>query len=277
MKTRLIICLAFALIGFLAYTTCIQSNVLAFPGGISGFSGSINTGGQYCGSCHIYSSSKKSNNFKIVSNIPNTGYVPSQIYNFSILINSKQPRAGFDVRIENAQGLVAGEITNVDDLSRTEQGELIHTYDSFLKDSVGKFDFTWKAPIEGGIANVYAVVATLLNNGTNDMDTLNLFNFSLNQDITSSINENYLNRSFTDFYAFEENGNIEIRYHISTPSEVTITLVDNKGTVTKTLFHGNAVSGTQSESFKSSELPEGIYLVKMLTDKELQTTKIVIN
>lgn len=277
MKTKLLICLAFALLGFIAYTTCVQSNVSAFPGGISGFSSSINTGGQNCSSCHFISSTAKSNNFKIINDIPSTGYVPNKVYKFSILINSKQPRAGFDVRIENAEGLVAGEVTNADDLARTEQGELIHTYETFLNQGLGKFDFTWTAPAEGGVANVYAAVATLLNNGTNDMDTLNLFNFSLAQDITTSINENYLYGSKTDFYAFEENRNVIVKYNVATQSEVTITLVDSKGTMSKTLFTGNTVAGSHAESFKSSELPKGIYLVKMIADEKVKTTKIVIN
>lgn len=278
MKTRFLIWLALILVGFLAYTTCIQSNVSAWPGGVSGYSGSINTGGQYCSSCHFISSSEKSNNFKIVSDIPTSGYAPDQVYKFSILINSKQPRAGFDVRIENVEGLVAGEVANVDDRARTEQGELIHTYETFMDEGFGKFDFTWKAPAEGGTVNLNAAVATLLNNGTNDMDTLNLFNFSISQDInTTSISENYLDESSADFYAFEENGNVMVRYNVKTLSEVTISLIDSKGTMNKTLFTAKVVSGTHSESFKSNELPKGIYLIKMIANGNMKTTKMVIN
>ena len=277
MKTHFLIWPAFVLLGFLAYTTCVQSNISAYPGGISGYSGSINTGGKYCSSCHSISSTEKSNNFKIISDIPSSGYIPNQVYNFSILINSKQPRAGFDIRIENAAGLVAGEVANIDDLSRTEQGELIHTYETFLNEGVGKYDFTWKAPAEGGVANVYAAVATLLNNGTSGMDTLNLFNFLLDQDITTSITENYLNKSATDLFAFEENGNVVVRYHISIPSEVNITLVNSKGIVSKTVFNGIAISGTQSESFNSNELAKGIYLIKMIANGNVKTTKMMIN
>ena len=185
--------------------------------------------------------------------------------------------SGFDIRIENAAGLVAGEVANIDDLSRTEQGELIHTYETFLNEGVGKYDFTWKAPAEGGVANVYAAVATLLNNGTSGMDTLNLFNFSLDQDIATSITENYLNKSATDLFAFEENGNLVVRYHISIPSEVNITLVNSKGIVSKTVFNGNAISGTQSESFNSNELAKGIYLIKMIANGNIKTTKMMTN
>lgn len=277
MKTKLLICFAFGIIGFLAYTTCIQSTVSAWPGGVNGYSGSINTGGQYCSSCHFISSTEKSDNFKIVSDIPSTGYVPSQVYKFSILINSKQPRAGFDVRIENAEGLVAGEVANVDNRARTEQGELTHTFNTNIEEGVGKFDFTWKAPSEGGLVNVYAAVASLLGNGGSDMDTLNLFNFSINQDVSTSISENYLNNPTADFYAFQEDENIVVRYYVSIPSAIEISLVDSKGTVGKTLLNGKATSGTQSEIFNSNELSKGIYLVKMIANGEMKTTKIVIN
>jgi hypothetical protein len=277
MKTKLLVCLAFGIIGFLAYTTCIQSNVSAWPGGVNGYSGSINTGGQYCSSCHFISSTEKSNNFKIVSDIPTSGYVPDQVYKFSILINSKQPRAGFDIRIENADGLIAGAVANLDNKTKTQLGELTHTFNTNIENGSGKYDFTWKAPTEGGIVSVYAAVASLLGNEGSDMDTLNLFNFSLSQDISTSVSENYLNESTKDFYAFQENGNVVVRYNVSTPSVIEITLVDSKGTVSKPLFNGKTVSGTQSETFNSNELSKGIYLVKMIANGEMKTTKMVIN
>lgn len=277
MKTKLLICFAFGIIGFLAYTTCIQSTVSAWPGGVNGYSGSINTGGQYCTSCHYISSTEKSNNFKIVSDIPSSGYVPDQMYNFSILINSKQPRAGFDVRIENTDGLVAGEVASLDNRTRTQQGELTHTFNTNIENGVGKFDFTWKAPAEGGNVNVYAAVASLLGNGGSDMDTLNLFNFSLSQDVSTSISENYLNNPTADFYAFQEDENIVVRYYVSIPSAIEIVLIDSKGTVSKTLLNGKSVSGAHSEIFNSNELSKGIYLVKMITNGEIKTTKMVIN
>jgi len=54
-------------------------------------------------------------------------------------------------------------------------------------------------------------------------------------------------------------------------------LVDSKGTMNKTLFTDNTVSGTHSESFKSNELPKGIYLVKMIANGNMKTTKMVVN
>ncbi len=253
----------------------VLSGVLAWPNGISGYSGAASSGGASCGTCHIISSTEKNDNFYLIHNIPAMGYLPNTKYDFTLKMKSKQPRAGFNIKIENSSGLVSGTIANLDTLSRTEEGELVHTYFSNINEGEGIFKFTWTAPKENiDTINIYGVVASLPNDGA--IDTLNFIHLTLNPDLTTIIKDQaYVSTEIMS----QMNGNeqIDIRYELKETSEVSITLFNELGILVREINLGNVPAGNLNHSLSIKDLRRGIHLLGLIINSKPIVQKIFIN
>jgi hypothetical protein len=254
----------------------VLNGVLALPNGITGHSGAASDGGASCGNCHIVSSTEKVNNFYISHNIPTTGYIPNTRYDFTLKMKSKLPRAGFNIKIENSQGLVAGTIVSTDTvLSRTENGELVHTYYSNINEGEGTFNFSWTAPSEEmDTINMYGAVATLPRNGT--IDTLNFIRLTLKPDLTTAIRD----RAYTATEIISQidgKDQIDIKYDLKTSSEVRISVFNGVGLLIRDVKLGTIATGNLNYSFPKTDLPKGLCIVSLFINSKPISQKIFID
>jgi hypothetical protein len=253
----------------------VLSGVLAWPNGISGYSGAASSGGASCGTCHIISSTEKTSNFNISHNIPTTGYIPNMRYDFTLKMKSKQPRGGFNIKIENAKGLVAGTAMNSDTLSRTENGELVHTYFSNINDGEGNFNFSWTAPSEEiDTINIYGVVATLPNDGT--IDTLNFIHLTLNPNLTTMTRDQTY-ESTEIISLIDGKDQIEIRYELKNTSETRIGILNGTGILIRDIKLGTLSTGNHNYSFPKADLPRGSYIISLFINSKPISKKLFIH
>jgi hypothetical protein len=70
---------------------------------------------------------------------------------------------------------------------------------------------------------------------------------------------------------------MQIRYFLSETGNVEITLHDLSGRQVKNIFNGNVISGQQNLTWNASELPAGAYIVRMQTQRTVNTIRLVVN
>lgn len=258
---------------FIFYVTAIDNFVNAYPDGISGYTGSPSTGGTNCSSCHLVSSISKTERIMLTNDIPVTGYLPDATYNFTLSFLSKQTRAGFNVRLENTEGKVAGLLTSLDTLSKTVDGELTHTFSSAIDNGKGQFKFTWTAPSTGDTVKLFAMAATSPRNGT--LDTLNSFEYVFRSVLSTSLSfENTSTNRLAISYSQES---LHFNYSLDRTSQVHMGLYDASGSLVKMIYEGMALQGEHKHFINTNSLKSGLYIMRFVNNGKITVKKVVID
>lgn len=250
----------------------IVSSALAWPNGVSGFSGANSSGGSSCGTCHSIISTSKTDNFSLTNNIPPTGFVPNTTYDFNLTIKSKLKRIGYNIKIEDNKGIATGKIILTDTLSRIEQEELVHTYFSRFANNEGTFKFKWTAPESNDTVSLYAVVATLLKD-TSVIDTLNFINYKLAPNVVSAVSDLETAQNKTTIQLNELN-NIDIKHQLLNESNILFSVYTSQGLVVNSYDFGKVSSREFVKTVNISELKEGLYVLCLKSNTETIFKKI---
>lgn len=248
--------------------------------GIIGVSGSPGTQ-QDCGSCHFVS--KRVTYNALQSDIPEEGYLPNQIYNFTLHIRSQKQHAGFNIRPENNLGDAVGVITRIDTINTnisfnadeiTHRNHLIQGGSKFIR-------FKWMAPAKGsGEVAFYAALGTGVVADTNGlfMDSLNLFHITYKEATISNLDPVVAsNESLLEVTPTIVNESFVIAYQTPNGLPISMMIQNQEGKVLQDLspLHGSA--GMCVKHVDASNLPNGIYFVKLQAGHYEQTKKIIVS
>lgn len=250
-----------------------QQNTYAYSNGISGRTGSPGVFGATCESCHKVNSFQNSTIFSISNDIPLNGYIPGNIYNFTVNINSVRKKTGFNVRVESGpEGEIAGTLNNLDSLSTIQELELTHTINNLITDNQKNINFTWIAPQVSDSVTLFASIATFTDQ-INEIDTLNFLNLTLKRSQTIS-------QIKTEDLKFEMNYLVVDKIvKLSSTRDFLINYLSLYSQLGNVIFNERNVSSDSNFNFEINcqNLQSGIYFLKVDFDSSnTKTIKIVI-
>jgi hypothetical protein len=239
-------------------------------GSPGGFSGSPGDNGMNCTSCH--SGTAQTASGWISTNVTGAGYVGGETY--TITVNGSHAgssKFGFEMTAEDASGTKVGTfiITNAGETKLANSNKSVtHTFAGTSGQGGSK---TWSAdwtapPGSTGPITFYASVNATNSNGGTSGDVVYLTNIAITPDVTNV--EEYSRG--VSFYPNPANGLINFdATSLEAETEITISNVNGRH-----VHRFTAVSGIMQVDL--SHLSAGVYFVKIATDINAETQKLII-
>lgn len=242
----------------------------SFPNGApTGMTGSPGNGSQNCSSCH--GSSPVFVNGLITSNIPQSGYVPGQIYQFTAAVNTGDIRYGFSATVQDTSGvshgiLQAGSNSQLFSFNQSDD-HITHQY----PDSTGQWVFNWQAPQQDSLdISVYAAFVAS-DAGTNDTASgikqfkVLLTSLALGKQGSITVNEETgTSLHLPLIYPQPATDKINISINRFETSGLLIEIYNAEGKKIKELYRGNIDPALKTFSFSNiSGLANGMYFIKI--------------
>lgn len=264
------------LVSYLAYSPYESK---AQGEGITGVSGAPSVG-QDCSSCHWVSN--RISQPTLQSDIPEEGYVPNQVYNFTLLIQSQKQHAGFNIRPENSLGDAVGTIIKTDTLNSniTFSADEITHRNNIVEEGRKIVHFQWVAPAKGsGEVSFYTALGTGVMADTNGlfMDSLNLFHIAVNEAVVSMVDNQTLSDVDLSVRPTLASESITIDYRLQKASQISLVIQNEEGKKVKDLSSLHGQAGTFVQNVDVSNLPKGIYFVKLQDGVAEYMKKIIIS
>lgn len=236
----------------------------SFSGGVGGGrSGSPGDGGTTCVICHAAGANFNASAV-ISTNIPLTGYELNTAYTITVTATSTAPGHGFQLTAERlSDNAKIGSFT--DDAGVTTRVQDAGERISHANRNNSSWTFTWTSPsTDQGAVGFYASVNAVNNNGSNGGD----------QVVTASLTEPSLSVAQSKVLQFEMYPNpAPTQVRIQLPSGVTkaeAQVFDHSG---RLVLKGHVTSVNNELSV--SQLPAGMYIVKVLADGKLGAKKFI--
>ena len=254
----------FILFGAIILQSFIPLKITRKEGAEPGHTGSPGDGLKNCTTCH--GGSAVSVNGWITSDIPASGYVAGQTYNFTTTnTESEGTRFGFQISPQNT----AGDLLGVLVLNDSVQTQLVGmnkyiTYTEFGVDGIGskKWSFKWIAP-KVGTGNVTFYGAYNSNfNGHKDGDKTFLSTLMVKENTTNSASN--LAKSVSNFSMYPNPSKdwISINFNLKSSSDLVLDIVDISGKQVAVLINERQ-SGSITKQFNTSGLAAGSYFVRI--------------
>lgn len=216
--------------------------------GISGYSGSPGDNGQTCYSCH--GGILTPDTGRIFTNIPATGFVPSDTYAITVMLDDTL-QTYFELTSENNAAKYGKFIAN----SNTMAGNGDRTIMSTFWLSSPSCTFNWVAPADNSIDSITFYTAITFNPNS-ETKTDNLKVLAYNSGLENSI------ISDSKIYAIAEIKSVFVQYYLNDKCFTEISVFDACGNKLGLLFSGNESSGLQEKVLKiPSGFYQGIYIV----------------
>lgn len=238
------------------------------PGGRTDSPGDMSN----CFACHTGSFNSGNAIVAINSNDLANGYVPGQTYNIQLDVNNTNAaKVGFEVTAEkDADNSKVGTLL-LNDANQTQfvnsNAAITHTSAGSVPSSNAKnWSFSWTAPnVAEGDITFYAAFNCANGNGTTTGDEIYTTSFTISENLTS-VNENN-NKTTLKIYP---NPATERFFVWSNHSIQQIEIYGLNGQLVL------STTNTQN-SVEVSGLEKGIYLVKVVTDKQVTIKKLIKN
>ena len=250
---------------FLIFTYGFSGGDLRYPSGApAGYTGSPGDGNN-CTHCH--GGTPQNVEGWITSNIPETGYVPGQVYQIKAT-STGSGKKGFEVSPQNFAGDILGSLISGSGSKLVgDNGYITHT--STVSSSTAVWDFQWTAPAEGTGDVVFYGAFAIKESHTK------LTSLLVHEDNTVSIAQS---KSIQfSVYPNPARDRLSITYHINEPQIVSAQLFSLDGKLVSSLFNEFQSRGNHSmESSIGQVERKGVYLLLIKYGNYTFTRKILI-
>ncbi len=255
-------------------TSVAHSNVAGAPIGRTGSPGD----GSNCSvTCHT-GSPVLTDIGLITSNVPVTGYIPGVTYTITATISvAGINKYGFEISPQSTTGVQKGTIVIT---SSTETRILGSTFKYITHKSAGTagtgsrtWTFNWVAPAAGsGDAIMYGAFLATNANATNSGDQVHLSNLLIQENLSAGIMNLASNVDKWTIYPNPSSDIINIESLDATAQLEAIDLYDITGKRIKTV---NYEVFSQNQSLDIADLPGGVYVLNIHSDKNVFIKKFV--
>lgn len=205
-------------------------------------------------------------------------YVGGTQYNIGFLINAFTGRYGFQFVALDANNNQAGTMTVTNQATtkiNTSAGTGSRQYMGHLNASSTKnWVFRWTAPAAStGPVSFYYSFATEDGDGNPGSNVVFKGNVTI---AASSVGVEDISNVASGLRIFPNpvSNEVGLSFDLLEPNDVNIELYSIDGKMNKSLHSSAAVSGKFSEKFDISELPSGVYLLKLKVGNATTSTKI---
>ncbi len=274
MKKQVLIIAGFLAVGSLAcFQGGLQNAIAKNTGSPGGYTGSP-TDARTCGSgggCH--GGGTTAVNGIISTTIPSTGYVPGANYDINVTASASGfNKFGFECAAENSSGTQVGTMAGMSDVSVISSGNGLgnatHTASGTAGSGGSKtWTWTWTAP-PAGTGDVTFFAAFLAANGQNNTTGDQAFNSSevFSEDHGISIAEQ--TGVALNLQTFPNPATEWVNVHFKLPQagEVNLELSDLQGRLVKHFIKEPMGAGNQRFQFGISDVPAGMYILRMHND-----------
>ncbi len=236
------------------YPTTSNSNSTGSPGGRTGSP----TDGTSCTGCHY---AGLGTGAEITTNIPPTGYIPSQVYTITANIQGNNDQYGFEITAEEANFGSAKKgtffITNATETKLTNNNKAVtHKLGGTLGTGMKSWSMDWEAPNSGtGSVTFYGAFMEGNMNGGNSGDTYHSATITVNEGIVNAINDLSEKNDF-----------------IFNPFTKKIESIDNSNLSVYSLA-GKLILSSNKKFTSLENLSKGTYIIKSKNN----TQRIVLN
>ena len=268
--------------------------IAKYSNGIAGYSGSPGEG--TCSNCHGGGASASAG--ITITTVPafsvngnsELEYMPDSVYQITIETSASNfSRYGFASQILNSANTNAGALQNagsgVKFLNLGAKRSAVHTTPKIAA-GTALFTYKWAAP-SAGEATIYAIAnAVNGNNSTSGDFVIAPVSMSLVAaptptppiDSTSTVGvpQNKLT-SLQNVSVFPNPVNDlgSISYNLKKAGNVSIELIDMRGLRVKQLYNQPETPGYHSQILNLSEVPSGVYFIKILVDLQKVSQKLI--
>ena len=224
--------------------------------------------GQNCTACHG-SIATNNNNFFIISNIPQTGYVPGTTYSVTVTLSGSGVKI-FEVSPQNILGAIEGTLIAGTTTKLVNSNKDIICSSSSNASQMA-WIFQWKAPI-AGTGNV-----TFYGAGALSMNNIILTNLLVNEDVSSGINKINDKSLNVSIYPNPVNDKLNISYTLQNESKVKIELINIEGKIINTVVYEQENQGDYSKSLAlNNQLNKGVYFIRIEKENSTVVKRIII-
>ena len=203
---------------------------------------------------------------------PGNTYIPGTNYTISYTV-SGYTDFGFDLEINNGNTSTATSLGILSKGTNTQiiSQEVLHTSPIPTGSSA---TFNWTAPTNG-TAYLYSTGLGVNNSGNNSGDKQAFYNLVLTPAPLAGIEELTLNNSIK-LFPNPAKETATLNYYLNKDSQVTINISDLKGKIVSTPINEDASEGSYTKKLDLSDLKAGTYFVKIKSDDNSVTKKLVV-
>ena len=236
------------------YPTTSNSNSTGSVGGKTGSP----TDGASCTACHYAGVGAGAT---IETNIPSSGYIPTQVYTITANIQGSNDQYGFEITAEEANFASAKKgtffITNATETQLTNNNKAVtHKLGGTQGGGMKSWSMDWEAPNTGtGAITFFGAFMEGNMDGGNSGDTYHSATFTVNEGIVNSTN------------------NISSKNQIIFNSITKTVESLDKGKISVYSLEGKLVLSSNKKLTHLSHLSNGIYIIKSVDSHQ----KITIN
>lgn len=236
-----------------------------------------------CASCHSGGSGTTITNVSFNPSVTSGSYTPNQTYTITVNVtNNSYTMFSFACELLNSStlsnaGTMSNPGTGVHFLTGSN-GRNVATH-STPKSGTGSasFTFEWTAPASGNVM-VYAIGnAVNGTGGTGGDKPSSTFTLSLSPDLTSvPLNHSFLSSLLIFPNPLKDVANIQF-HAAQSYSKLTLNLMNLNGKTLTTYTYDDIQAGLNSLSLRiPSDIPNGLYLIKLSSDAEAITKMILV-
>lgn len=219
--------------------------------GIPGYSGSPGDSGRTCADCHGGTVSRDTAH--IFTDIPVTGYVPSDTYSVTILLDDTL-HTYFELTSENNAIKNGKFISNGSTFTANNDKCIMSAY----WQDTPFCTFKWVAPADVSLDSITFYSAVTFNE-TFETKTYNLKVLSYNSGISSNI------VSETKIFMIAESNTLFVQYYLNDLVSTDISIYSISGDISNSLFSGNEISGLQAKYLKiPTDVKQGMYILQII-------------
>lgn len=253
------------------FTSSAHSNAGGAPIGRTGSPGD----GSNCTACH---SGTASSGGSITSNVPVTGYIPGTTYTITATITSAGiNKFGFEVSPQGTTSTQKGTlvVTNATETKLLGTTGKYITHKSTGTAGVGTktWNFNWVAPVAGsGNAILYGAFLAANGNGSNSGDQVFLTSLLIQENLTAGIMDMANNTDSWIVYPNPATDKVSIESIDASAELKSVDIYDITGKRLKSI---NYETFSQTKSIDIADLPSGMYVLTIQTDKAVITKKFM--
>lgn len=257
----------------------------------SGRAGSTGAPGETtCGGCHGGGSSATSG--VTVSSSPSFSldqYFPDSVYTVSITVAaSSYTRFGIGCELLTSSSVNSGTMSTPGTgakIINTTRKNLTHSAPKIGSNNQATFTFKWNAPAAGSGNAIFYVCGNAVNgNGNTSGDLPIPYSYTITEGtppastvVTSTAKEIQNNvLRLLDLFPNPSSGLTNITYQLSSSKNIQIDLIDLNGKVVKPLLNENQTTGAYSHILNLTDLPKGVYFVKLSANQQKLSQKLIV-
>ncbi len=273
---KIIFCVFTFILLVILFESFAPLKIMRRDGTDPGYTGSPGDTLKNCTVCHGGVATTKAG--WITSNIPASGYVSGQTYQIKAK-NSVMggTRFGFEVSPQALNGNLLGTMV-ITDTARTKLvgNDKYVTYKSAGVDGVDSniWTFNWIAPAKG-TGQVVFYGAFNANPGHKGSDGTTLSTLTVNESTANGLYQ--IPKKVLNFSVFPNPSNdiVNIQFEMKGTEKVILDIADLTGKQIAVIIN-KKVSGEITKQFNTSDLPNGIYLVRLQVNGKTATQRLSI-